>query len=54
MVVAAGGLKGQEDGARHRAAGQREPLADDEILDPALLGDEAMGAGVEGERWRFV
>ena len=48
VVVAGGGLEGEEDRLRHGAAGEGEAFAELEVLEPALLGDEAVGGGVEG------
>ena len=47
VVVAGGGLEGEEDRLCHGAAGEGEAFAYGEILEPALLGDEAVLGGVE-------
>lgn len=48
VVVAGGGLEGEEDRLGHGAAGEGEAFAYLEVLEPALLGDEAVLGGVEG------
>lgn len=48
VVVAGGGLEGEEDRRGHGAAGDDEAFAEGEILEPALGGDEAVLGGVEG------
>ena len=48
VVVAGGGLEGEEDRLGHGAAGEGEAYANGEILEPALLGDEAVLGGIEG------
>jgi len=47
MVVTARGLKSQEDSVGHGPARQREALADAEIVEPALLGDDSVLARIE-------
>ena len=48
VVVAGGGLEGEEDRLGHGATGEGEAFAYGEILEPALLGDEAVLGWVEG------
>ena len=52
VVVAGGGLEGEEDGLGHGAAGEGEAFADGEVFEPTLVGDEAVLGGVEG--WEQV
>src|SRR5262245_8024481 len=47
MGVAARGLERREDRRRLGAAGQHEALANDKILEPALLGHHAVRGGIE-------
>lgn len=44
VVVAGGGLEGEEDGLGHGTAGEGEAFAYLEVFEPTLGGDEAVGA----------
>jgi hypothetical protein len=47
VVVPARALERQEHRLGHRSAGLHEPLAEDEILEPALLRDHPVTGGIE-------